>query len=64
MFTWNQETCFMTAAAPFSSARSNKDPTHTHLKKQIQGFSSSTIKHLVVLQGLYSLLNPFPMKHD
>ena len=64
MFTWYQETCFMTAAAPFSSARSNKDPTRTHLKKQIQGFSSSTIKHLVVLQDLYSLLNPFPMKHD
>lgn len=64
MFTWYQETCFTTAAAPFSSARSNKDPTRTNLKKQIQGFSSSTIKHLVVLGDLYSLLNPFPMKHD
>ena len=52
MFTWYQETCFTTAAAPFSSARSNKDPTRTNLKKQIQGFSSSTIKHLVVLGDL------------
>ena len=33
MFTWYQETCFTTAAAPFSSARSNKDPTRTNLKK-------------------------------
>ena len=38
MFTWNQETCFMTAAAPFSSARSNKDPTHTNLKNKYKVF--------------------------